>query len=66
MKLKVATRRDNNLDTVLRFLPEDVRGLLYCAVVERLAGREDSHVWNWAEFDVCLVPKKGDISNLDR
>ena len=31
-----------------------------CAVVERLPGREDEHVRDWAEFDdVSLVPKKG-------
>ena len=26
--------------------------------------REDAHVKGWAEFDICLVPKKGDISKL--
>ena len=65
-KPNVATGRDNIPGSVLRLLPEEVRSRLCCAVVERLAGREDGHVRNWAEFDVCLVPKKGDISNLGR
>ena len=50
--------------TILRFLPEFVQNQLYRAIVERLAGREDAHVRGWAEFDICLVPKKGDISKL--
>ena len=40
-------------------LPEATQTLLHGAVVVRLAGREDAHVKN-----VCLVPKKGDISWL--
>ena len=64
VKPNVATGRDNVPGTILRFLPETTQILLYHAVVERLAGREDTHVKDWAEFDVCLVPKKGDISWL--
>ena len=30
---------------------------LLVAVVERLAGREDAHVKDWADFDVSVVPK---------
>ena len=66
VKPNVATGRDNIPDSVLRLRLENARSRLYCAVVERLAGREDEHVRNWAELDVCLVPKKGDISNLGR
>ena len=44
--------------SILRFLPELTQIRLYYAVVERLAGREDGHIKDWAEFDVCLVPKK--------
>ena len=62
VKPNVATGRDNVPGTILRFLPETTQILLYHAVVERLAGREDTHVKDWAEFDVCLVPKKVDIS----
>ena len=50
--------------TIVRFLPESVLNQLYRAIVDRLAGREDAHVFSWAEFDICLVPKKGDISKL--
>ena len=66
VKPNVATGRDNISVTILRLLPENVRGLLCCVVVERPDGREDSDVEDWAEFDVCLVPKKGDISCLGR
>ena len=45
-------------------MPESVQNQLYRAIVERLAGREDAHVKGWAELDICLVPKKGDISKL--
>ena len=62
VKPNVATDRDNVPGTILRFLPESVQNQLYRAIVERLAGREDAHVKGWAEFDICLVPKKGDIS----
>ena len=59
--------RDENVPgSILRFLPEITQTRLYYAVVERLAGREDAHIKDWAEFDVCLVPKKGDISYIDR
>ena len=64
VKPNVATGRDNVPGTILRFLPESVLNQLYRAIVERLAGREDAHVKGWAEFDICLVPKKGDISKL--
>ena len=64
VKPNVATGRDNVPGTVLRFLPESVQNQLYRAIVERLAGREDAHVKGWAEFDICVVPKKGDISKL--
>ena len=64
VKPNVATGRDNVPGTILRFLPESVQNQLYRAIVERLAGREDAHVKGWAEFDICLVPKKGDISKL--
>ena len=64
VKANVATSRDNVPGTILRFLPESVQNQLYRAIVERLAGREDAHVKGWAEFDICLVPKKGDISRL--
>ena len=60
VKPNVATGRDNVPGTILRFLPESVLNQLYRAIVERLAGREDAHVKSWAEFDICLVPKKGD------
>ena len=66
VKPDVATGRDNVPGTILRFLPEIAQVPLYHAVVERLAGREDVHVKDWAEFDVCLVPKKGDISYISR
>ena len=66
VKPNAATGRDNVPGTILRFLPETTQTLLYRAVVERLAGREDAHVKGWAEFDVCLVPKKGDISWLNQ
>ena len=42
--------------TILRLLPGSVQTELYCAIVERLAGREDAHVKGWAEFETCLVP----------
>ena len=64
VKPNVATGRDNVPGTILRFLPESVQNQLYRAIVERLAGREYAHVKGWAEFDICLVPKKGDISKL--
>ena len=64
VKPDVAMGRDNVLETILRFLPGSVQIQLYSSIVERLAGREDAHVKSWAEFDVCLVPKKGDISKL--
>ena len=64
VKPNVATRRDNVPGTILRFLPGSVQIQLNCAIVERLAGREDAHVKGWAEIDSCLVPKKGDISKL--
>ena len=57
VKPDVATGRDNVLGTTLRFLPEITQVRLYQAVIERLAGREDAHVKDWAEFDVCLVPE---------
>ena len=66
VKPNVAAGRDNIPGTTLRLLRDDVRGFLYCPVVERLAGREDYHVKDWAEFDVCLVPENGDISSLGR
>ena len=66
VKPDVATGRDNVPGTILRFLPETTQVRLYHAVVERLAGQEDTHVKDWAEFDVCLVPKKGDISYISR
>ena len=66
IKVNVATSRDNIPGSVLRLLPVKVRRRLYCAVVERLAGREDEHVKDWAGYDVCLVPEKGDISFLGR
>ena len=66
VKPDVATGRDNVPGSILRFLPEITQTRLYYAVVERLAGREDAHIKDWAEFDVCLVPKKGDISYIDR
>ena len=62
----VATGRDNVSGTILRLFPEATKVLLYNAEVERLSGREDSHVKDWAKFDVCLGPKKGDISYLSR
>ena len=62
----VATGRDNVSGRILRLFPEATKVLLYSAEVERLAGREDSHVKDWAKFDVCLGPKKGDISYLSR
>ena len=58
VKLDVATGRDNVPGSILRFLPEITQTRLYYALVERLAGREDAHIKDWAEFDVCLVPKK--------
>ena len=64
VKPNVATGRDTVPGTILRFLPESVQNQLYRAIVERLAGREDAHVKGWAEFDICLVPKEGDISKL--
>ena len=64
VKPHVATGRDIVPGTILRFLPESVLNQLYRAIVERLAGREDAHVQGWAEFDICLVPKKSDISKL--
>ena len=64
VKPNVATSRDNVPGTIVRFLPESVQNQLYRAIVERLAGREDAHVRGWAEFDICLVPKKGDVSKL--
>ena len=64
IKVNVATGRDNILGSVLRLRPEEVRRRLYLAVLERLAGRDEEHVKGWAEYDVCLVPKKGDISYL--
>ena len=64
VKPNVATGRDNVPGTILHFLPETTQILLINAVVERLAGREDAHVKGWAETDICLVPKKGDISML--
>ena len=48
VKPNVATGRDNIPGLVLYLLSENVRSLLCCAVVERLAGREDGHVRNWA------------------
>ena len=66
VKPNVATGRDNIQGTILRLFLEEVMVLLYSAVVERLAGREDSHVKDWAEFDVCFVPRKGDLSFLGR
>ena len=64
VKPKVATGRDNIPGTIIRFLPESVLKQLYRAIVDRLSGWEDAHVHSWAEFDICLVPKKGDISRL--
>ena len=64
VKPNVATGRDNIPGTIVRFLPECVLNQLYRAIVDRLSGREDAHVHSWAEFDICLVPKKGDISRL--
>ena len=64
VKPKVATGRDNVPGTIVRFLPESVLNQLCRAIVDRLSGREDAHVHSWAEFDICLVPKKGDISRL--
>ena len=64
VKPNVATGRDNVPGTILRVLPESVQNQLCRAIIERLAGREDVHVKGWAEFDICLVPKKGDISKL--
>ena len=64
VKPNVATGRDNVPGTIVRFLPESVFNQLYRAIVDRLSGREDAHVHSWAEFDICLVPKKGDISKL--
>ena len=64
VKPNVATGRDNVPGTIVRFLPESVLNQLYRSIVDRLSGREDAHVHNWAEFDICLVPKKGDISKL--
>ena len=64
VKPNVATGRDNVPGTILRFLPESVLNQLYRAIVDRLSGREDAHVHGWAEFDICLVPKKGDITKL--
>ena len=64
VKPKVATGRDNIPGTIIRFLPESVLNQLYRAIVDRLSGWEDAHVHSWAEFDICLVPKKGDISRL--
>ena len=64
VKPNVATGRDNVPGTIVRFLPESVLNQLYRAVVDRLSGREDAHVHSWAEFDICLVPKKGNISKL--
>ena len=64
VKPNVATGRDNVPGTILRFLPESVQNQLYRAIVDRLSGREDAHVHSWAEFDICLVPKEGDITKL--
>ena len=64
VKPNFATCRDNVPGTILQFLPRTIQIQLYSAIVERLAGREDAHVKGWAEFDICLVPKKGDISKL--
>ena len=64
VKPNVATGRDNVPGTILRFLPQSFQNQLYRAIAERLAGREDAHVSGWAEFDICVVPKKGDISKL--
>ena len=64
VKPNVATGRDNVPGTILRFLGESVQNQLYRAIVDRLSGREDAHVHSWAEFDICLVPKKGDITKL--
>ena len=58
VKPDVATGRDNVPGSILCFLPEITQTRLYYAVVERLAGRENAHIKDWAEFDVCLVPKK--------
>ena len=52
MKPNVATGRDTVLGTILLFLLEATKGFLYNAVVERVAVREDTHVKDWAEFDV--------------
>ena len=41
VKRNVATGRDNVPGTILLFLPEGTQILLYHAVVERVAGRED-------------------------
>ena len=64
VKPNVATGRDNIPGTIVRFLPEFVLNQLYRAIADRLSGREDAWVHGWAEFDICLVPKKGDISRL--
>ena len=58
VKTDVATGRDNVPGSILCFLPEVTQTRLYYAVVERLAGREDAQIRDWAEFDVCLVSKR--------
>ena len=64
VKPNFATGRDKVRGKIVRFLPGSVQTQFYCATVERLAGREDAHARGWEEFDISLVPKKGDISKL--
>ena len=64
VKANVASGRDNVPGTIVRFLPESVLNQLYRAIVDRLSGQKGCSCHNWAEFDICLVSKKGDILKL--
>ena len=66
VKPNVAMGRDHVPGRIVLLLHEATKVLLDNAVVDRPAGREDTHVKDWAEFDVCLVPKRGDISYFSR
>ena len=65
VKPNVATGRDNIPGTILQLLPEEVLVLVYNAVVERLAGRENSRQI-LGRVRRLFGTKKGHISCLDR
>ena len=64
VKPNVATGRDNIPGTIVRFLPEFVLNQLYSAIVDRLVGSGGCPCPRLGRIDICLVPKKGDISRL--